>query len=209
MQGKTGPAASLWAFCPCSGRRLAHRGSCYNFHFLNIFLPFFFSCMEPRRVFYPSLQHEDEGRGGARWQLRFGLLSLQLWQTNKVQTAHGCRVAVVRCRHSGSVDHSVWSGGGLVTWAICEPQDRWGDASQECEVYFIIPYPIPLPLVVSATSCHSPKPPRAWRTDVSVFGLVDLFLAWYGSRTTSRILVTVFRMINYSFYCEIMPMIWY
>lgn len=40
MEAKIGPAAFLWPFCPCSGRRLAHRGSCYNFHFLNISLFF-------------------------------------------------------------------------------------------------------------------------------------------------------------------------
>lgn len=42
LQAKIGPAAFLWAFCPCSGRRLAHRGSCYNFHFLAVFFFFFF-----------------------------------------------------------------------------------------------------------------------------------------------------------------------
>lgn len=40
MEAKIGPAAFLWPFCPCSGRRLAHRGSCYNFHFLKISLFF-------------------------------------------------------------------------------------------------------------------------------------------------------------------------
>lgn len=93
LYAQIGPAALLWAFCPCSGRRLAHRGSCYNFHFLNVFLffPPFFPRVEPRKVFYPALQHEDEGARGARWQLRFRLLSLQRRQTNKVQTAYGCR----------------------------------------------------------------------------------------------------------------------
>lgn len=120
LQAKMGPAAAfLWAFCPCSGRRLALRGSCYNFHFLNIFLSFFFfSAWKPRRVFYPpALRPGDEGRG-ERWQLRFGLLSLQRRQTNKVQTAHSCRVlaegscGVVLAQRG--VDH-VCEVGGLVT----------------------------------------------------------------------------------------------
>lgn len=51
MKAKIGPAAFPRPFCPCSGRRLAHRGSCYSFHFLNIFLFFFLSSVEPRRVY--------------------------------------------------------------------------------------------------------------------------------------------------------------
>ncbi|KAI9515933.1 hypothetical protein NQZ68_020461 [Dissostichus eleginoides] len=42
-----------------------------------------------------------------------------------------------------------------------------------CEVYFIIPYPIPLPLVVSATPAP-PKMPLSLITAVSVFRLVGL-----------------------------------
>lgn len=82
---------------------------------------------------------------------------------NKVQTAHSCSVLVESScgvvwaqRGCGSC---VWNRGGpLVTWAICEPQERWGDAPRECEVDFIIPYPIPLPLVVSATAAPPQKP---------------------------------------------------
>lgn len=104
---------------------------------------------------------------GARWQLRFRLLSLQRWQTNKVQTAHSSRVLVEGSCGVVLETVGVWVvsvkcvcvwGGTLVTWAICEPQDRWGDAPPECEVDFIIPYPIPFPLVVSATLAPPQKP---------------------------------------------------
>lgn len=114
-QANIGPAAFLWAFCPCSGRRLAHSGSCYNFHFLNIFL---FFCVEARRVFYPSLQHEDEGRGGGRGQ--DGSSNSGSCHSNhckqikyKLHVAEGSgwRVAVVRFGHSGGVDHVCGTGG--------------------------------------------------------------------------------------------------
>lgn len=76
--------------------------------------------MEPRRVFYPALQHEDEGReeeggGGRRWQLRFGLLSLQRWQTKyklHIAAVSWWRVAVVWFGHSGGVDHVCEIEGG-------------------------------------------------------------------------------------------------
>lgn len=63
--------------------------------------------------------------------------------------------------------------GGSVTWAICEPQDRWGDAPRECEVDFIIPYPIPVPLVVSATPAP-PRKPLEPEAVMYLFGPVDL-----------------------------------
>lgn len=159
LQTKIGLAAFLWAFCPCSGRRLAHRGSCYNFHFLNVFLFFFLhgtkTCILSRSAVWRWRVR------GARWQLRFRLLSLQRWQTNKAQTARSCRVLV---EGSSGVVWNQWgcgscvgSTGALVTWAISEPRDRWGDAPPECEVDFIIPYPIPLPLVVSATLTPASK----------------------------------------------------
>lgn len=65
MAAKIDPAAFLWPFCPCSGRRLAHRGSCYSFHFLNIFFFLFFSLLrsEPRSVFHPRLQCDNKKEG--------------------------------------------------------------------------------------------------------------------------------------------------
>lgn len=120
---------------------------------------------------YFSLLCSTEMKGEGQWGCGLGELSSgssdsgcchsKSRQTNKVQTAYGCRVLV-----EGSCSCTVVWGtagvwimsGSLVTWAICEPQDRWGDASRECEVDFIIPYPIPVPLVVSATLAPLTEP---------------------------------------------------
>lgn len=110
LQAKIGPAAFLWAFCPCSGRRLAHRGSCYNFHFLTVFL-LFFSAWNPEGYFVLlcSMKMKGKGGGGAG-RLRFEVLSLQPRQTNKVQTGLSCRLLV---EGSCSVVWDLWVCGGL------------------------------------------------------------------------------------------------
>lgn len=63
LQTKIGLAAFLCAFCPCLGRRLAHRGSCYNFHFLNVFLFFFFSAWNQEGYFIPLCSMKMKGEG--------------------------------------------------------------------------------------------------------------------------------------------------
>lgn len=143
MKAKIDPAAFLWPFCPRLGRRLAHRGSCYRFHFLNIFLP-----PPPTRnlevYFIPVRSMTTKSK------FSFKVLSLQHRLTTGVHVAAGPRCAV-DTRRGGSF---CFGGGGWVTCDICEPQDRWGDAPGECKVYFIILYPIALPAVVSAP--HTP-----------------------------------------------------
>lgn len=172
MEAKIGPAAFLWPFCPCSGRRLAHRGSCYNFHFLNIFF-FFFLHGTKKDILSRCAVWRWRARR-AKWQLRFRLLSLQ--QTNK-GPAHGYRVLVEESWFGCS--RHVKHAEGLVTWDICEPQDRWGDAPRERKVYFIIVYPIALPPVVSATPSPSLKAPWAWGIDMSMFRLMNILFPEY------------------------------
>lgn len=113
LQTEIGAAAAfLWAFCPCSGRRLAHRGSCYNFHFLN----FFFSVWKPRRVFYPpALQHEDEGQGEGDGSSDscccHSNVGKQIKYKLHIATGSWWRVAVVWFGHRGGVDHVCEVGG--------------------------------------------------------------------------------------------------
>lgn len=96
------------------------------------FPDFFFSCVEPRRVFYPFLQHEDEGRGEQAGSSDSGCCHSNFGKQtkSKLHIAAGSwwRITVVWFGHSGGVARSVWNRGGSVTWAICEPQDRWSDA---------------------------------------------------------------------------------
>lgn len=64
--------------------------------------------MEPRRVFYPTLQYEDEGQGEQDGSSGSGCchsgVSKQIKHKLHVAAGSGWRVAVVRFGHSGGVD---------------------------------------------------------------------------------------------------------
>lgn len=77
---------------------------------------FFFLCGTKKGIFSHSAVWRWRVRG-ARWQLKFGLLSLQRWQTNKVQPAHSCRVLV-----EGSCGVVLAAVG---EWIMCVKEGDW------------------------------------------------------------------------------------
>lgn len=144
---KKKPAAFPWPFCPRSGRRLAHRGSCYNFHFLNIFLsffpslpaPLFFLSKDQEGYFIPFRRCDDdkwaEQDGSSDW----GCCHSRVGRDTQCALLQGCCCwRMVRCGFGrrcgwGWVRHWVW-----VTWGICGPEVKWDNVSEEWRVYFII-----------------------------------------------------------------------
>lgn len=154
-------------FCPRSGRRLAHRGSCYNFHFLNIFLSFspparppspallFFLCGKKKRkrnqgYFIPSRHCDDdkwaEQDGSSDW----GCCRPGVARATQCGWLQGCWWWMARC----GFGQRCGSGEGESTTGFELPEVfvglevKWDNVSEEWRVYFII-----LPTAASVCFC--------------------------------------------------------